>query len=476
MDAASKVLSAVLSPVLARACGTADAAGSALAAVPAPRYVVYPETDRFVEAFGSKQLLQAMRQRSAAAAATALAVNVHIPFRASRCNPCSGRTMAVGRDSHGADYLKLLAHEIELASAALGPTARVDMLHLVSRSPTVLTDDELAQLLALLQARLRLEPGADRTIDADSRTIDVERLHGLHRIGFNHINFGIVDLDPVMRGAGRLVHDVLQVRRLVQAAAALGFRSSRVDLVCGLPRQTVASFRRALALTIDLAPHRIAVHVLDHPTQRYRAHGRVDARAFPHAGTGRAMLDAATTDLVALGYRHIGMELFALPEDQLAVARRQGRLQRGPQGFTTHPGGILGLGVSALSRFGATYSQNALALGDYRERLAQQQLPVVRGLALSRDDLLRRSVIMGLLCQGRVDFEAIAIAHLQDPRVALCAELSQAAKLAQRGLLRLTESAIELTTQGLRCAATVAATFDRYRMSDARRERNSHVT
>lgn len=438
-----------------------------------PSYLTYPASNRFIEAFGPRQLQQALRHR--AASVVPVSLHVHIPFCESQCHHCACHHVITRQHNQGASYLKLLGQELVLLRARIGTAVRVNSLHLVGGSPTFLTDPELAQLLAMLRGTFVFAKGADLMIDIDPRRVDPARLGQLRSLGFDHIDLGVVDTNPAVQQAVNRVHPLSTLRDLMRASTTLAFGSIRISLLCGLPHQTPRSFGSTVAAIVEMRPTRIGVQAYDHQPQRHRSQRRIDARVLPDGVARSTMLDAARTQLAAAGYQALGSDDFALPDDALAVARRQGRLHRGLQGYTTHDCDMLGLGMSAVSRIGAHYSQNAVTLDDYRDRLAQHELPVIRGVSLTRDDLMRRSIIMALLCQGRVDFQPLAIAHLQDPRVTLAPELTQAAALAREGLLCLTEAGIELTASGQRAASTVASVFDRYTHADARHERYSHV-
>ncbi len=339
-----------------------------------------------------------------------------------------------------------------------------------------LSDAELERLLAGLKASFRLLPGAEVAIEVDPRTVDEARLDHLARIGFNRLSFGVQDFDPDVQQAVHRLQSLESVERLMQASRALGFLSTNVDLIYGLPRQTPQSLARTVAQVCALRPDRIALYHYAHLPQRFKPQRRIDVQALPSPEDKLGMLAGAIAGFVQQGYCHIGMDHFALPTDSLAKAKRQGRLHRNFQGYSTQPeGDLIGLGVSAIGRVGATYSQNAKSLPEYYDALRQGQLPVVRGLGLNRDDLLRRAVIMALMCQGRVEFESIELAHLVDMRRYFAPELEALAPLAERGLVQIDAQAIEVTPLGWYFVRALAMVFDRHLRADAARERFSRV-
>jgi oxygen-independent coproporphyrinogen-3 oxidase len=260
------------------------------------------------------------------------------------------------------------------------------------------------------------------------------------------------------------------------AARAIGFGSINADLIYGLPRQTPASFERTVAQVAALRPDRIALYAYAHLPQRFKPQRRIAIEQLPLPDHRVQMLGGAIAGFIAQGYTYIGMDHFALPGDALAAAKRQGRLHRNFQGYSTQPDcDLIGLGVSAIGRIGATYSQNAKTLEDYLDTVRQRQFPVVRGLSLSRDDLVRRAVVMALMCQGRVTFESIELAHLIRMPDYFRAELDDLAELADLGLVTLEPAAIQVTATGWFFVRTVAAVFDRHLRSDRSRAQYSRV-
>ena len=447
--------------------------------VPGPRYTSYPTADRFVEAFGPGEYRQALRQRAqgaAVGASSALSLYIHIPFCEALCYYCACNKIITKHHSRGREYLVDLEREIALHTAELGLGQPVSQLHLGGGSPTFLADDELADLMAMLQRAFKLQPGAEVSIEVDPRTATRERLRHLVTLGFNRISFGIQDFDPDVQAAVHRVQSFESVRELVGEARALKFESINADLIYGLPKQTPESFRRTIAQVAELRPTRIALYAYAHLPQRFKPQRRIDAMALPSAEQRVGMLRAGLAGFIDKGYTYIGMDHFALPDDALAVAKRQGRLHRNFQGYTTQPDcDLISLGVSAIGRIGATYSQNAKTLAEYHDALAQGDFPIVRGLALTRDDLLRRTVIMALMCQGRVDYESVELAHLVKVREVFAAEFERLKPLEEMGLVEVTDQAIQVTATGWFFVRAVALVFDRHLQADRVRERFSRI-
>lgn len=446
--------------------------------VPGPRYTSYPTADRFVEAFGQREYGQALTQRREGPAAMNLPLSlyVHIPFCESLCYYCACNKIITRHHSKGATYLRYLAREVELHTEALGTSQPVSQLHLGGGSPTFLADDELRELMAILRRNFAMAPGAECSIEVDPRTVTGQRLQVLADLGFNRLSFGVQDFDPDVQKAVHRVQPYEQVAALMADARKIGFESINVDLIYGLPRQTPESFARTLAQVSGLKPDRIALYAYAHLPERFKPQRRIQAAELPGGGAKIAMLSQALAAFLSAGYVYIGMDHFALPGDALAVAKRQGRLHRNFQGYSTHADcDLIGLGVSAIGKVGATYSQNAKTLEEYYDLLDQGKLPVQRGLALSRDDLARRAVIMALMCQGQVVFESIELAWLLDFRSYFAAEMEQMKALQEQGMVIVDDTGIQVTAQGWFFVRAVAMQFDKYLQADRNRARFSRI-
>jgi oxygen-independent coproporphyrinogen-3 oxidase len=446
-----------------------------------PRYTSYPTADRFVEAYGPSQYLQALAQRvegggAVGGAATPLSIYIHIPFCESVCYYCACNKVITKHHERAQEYLEALRTEIALVVDQLGRGHAVSQLHLGGGSPTFLSDDELDGLLRTLQMAFRFVPGGEYAIEVDPRTIDANRLKRLAAMGFNRLSFGVQDFDPDVQQAVHRVQPYEQVAGLMAAARAEGFESINMDLIYGLPKQSLASFERTLGQVVALKPDRIALYAYAHLPQRFKPQRRIDASALPKAEDKLGMLHMAIDRFGASGYDYIGMDHFALHHDTLSVARRQGRLHRNFQGYSTHADSdLIGLGVSAIGRVGAHYCQNAKTLEEYYDSLRRGELPIVRGLSLSRDDLVRRAIIMAVMCQGRVDIESIELAYLVDFRQYFSTELRQLEPLVESGLVQLESDGVRVTALGWYFVRAIAMVFDRHLQADKTVERFSRI-
>ena len=330
--------------------------------------------------------------------------------------------------------------------------------------------------MATLRRAFRFSDEAEVSIEVDPRTASPARLARLAAIGFNRISFGVQDFDPAVQQAVHRVQSFESVRDLVVAARESKFASINADLIYGLPRQTPTSFARTIEQMTELRPDRIALYAYAHLPARFKPQRRIDVADLPPPEHRIRMLGDAIAGFIDQGYTYIGMDHFALASDPLAIAKRQGRLHRNFQGYSTQPDcDLVALGVSSIGRMGSTYSQNAKTLPEYYDAVNRGDFPVVRGLSLTRDDLVRRAVIMAIMCQGRVSFESIELAHLIDMRSYFASELAALQPMVEGGLVEVTDEGIQVTASGWYFVRGVAMTFDKHLQADKVRERFSRI-
>jgi oxygen-independent coproporphyrinogen III oxidase len=441
-----------------------------------PRYTSYPTADRFVEAFDARCLEQWLRQRSTLGWMQPLSLYVHIPFCQSVCYYCACNKIVTRDKSRGAVYVDDLVREIGLYRELLGRREPVSQLHLGGGTPTFLDGVELGRLVDALGSAFAIGPTAERSIEVDPRTVDVARLEELFRQGFNRLSFGVQDFDARVQQAVHRVQSTEQVFELTRAAREIGFESINVDMIYGLPKQSESSFRETLATLARLRPDRIAVYGYAHLPERFKPQRRIHADELPSADAKLAMMRAAIEVLVGDGYQYIGMDHFALPTDALAVAQRRGLLHRNFMGYTTQPDcDMLGLGVSAIGRMGACYAQNYRTLDEYCDAVRAGRLPIARGCELTRDDMLRRSAIMSIMCNGELSFAALEKNYLVDPKLAFHEEMGRLREFQDLGLLAIDRDGITVTPQGRFFVRPIAMTFDKYLRSALQRASYSRV-
>ena len=445
---------------------------------PGPRYTSYPTAVQFHDRFREAEYRNAAARTNEVQPPAPLSLYVHIPFCASPCFYC-GCTKVITRSREQAEnYLSRLYREIEMQAELFGRERVVDQLHFGGGTPTFLNPWQLEDLLKKLDWSFRLRKDEQRefSIEIDPRTCDPDTVDLLARAGVNRMSLGIQDFDPDVQQAVNRIQSPEQTFALMDRARSAGFESVSVDLIYGLPKQNRERFARTLDKVIGARPDRFAVYSYAHLPHMFKPQKRIHAEDLPSGAEKLALLGLTIETLTAAGYVYIGMDHFALPDDALAVAKRQGRLHRNFQGYSTQPDcDLIGLGVSSIGRMGATYNQNAKTLPEYYDALRQGQLPTARGLALTRDDLVRRAVIMALMCQGRVEFESISTAHLISFRDYFASELQALQPMVEGGLVEIDDEAIQVTANGWYFVRGVAMAFDRHVRADQTRERFSRI-
>jgi oxygen-independent coproporphyrinogen III oxidase len=443
---------------------------------PGPRYTSYPTADRFAEKFGPADAARLLEARSHASSSAPLSLYVHIPFCESLCYYCGCNKIITKHHDRAGEYLDALETELALVVASLGTGRPVSQLHFGGGSPTFLSDPELARVMTALGKAFRLVPDSEVSIEVDPRTVTPDRLAHFRRLGFNRLSFGVQDFDPEVQKAVHRVQSFEMVKGLIETARELGYFSVNVDLIYGLPKQTPESFARTVQQIGELRSDRIALYAYAHLPERFKPQRRIAEGDLPSAAQRLAMLGDAITGFLRRGYCYVGMDHFALPNDSLAVAKREGRLHRNFQGYSTQPDcDLVALGVSAIGRVGAAYYQNAKTLPEYYESLSQRRLPVVRGYALTADDELRRDVIMALMCQGRLEFAPIERAHGVSMEDDFAPELATMRDMATSGLVAMEEGAVQVTASGWFLVRAIAMVFDRHLRQSKEQGRFSRV-
>jgi oxygen-independent coproporphyrinogen-3 oxidase len=452
--------------------------------VSGPRYTSYPTADRFVEAFGAGSLQYRLEERAQrgnfGGTGEPLSLYVHLPFCDTVCYYC-GCNKVVTRD-HGRSekYINTLGREISLVAAPLGAAREMrpaySQLHWGGGTPTFLSREEMAQVAGLVDAQFRRAPGAQMSLEVDPRRVEPGRMAFLAELGFNRVSVGVQDFDARVQQAVHRIQSEEETRRVIDEARAAGFRSVNLDLIYGLPLQTLSSFDATLDRVLDISPDRIALYSYAHLPALFKPQRRIQQADLPSPETKLQILTLAIGRLTRGGYVYIGMDHFAKPDDELAVAQSQGRLQRNFQGYSTHAGSdMLGFGVSAIGSVGPSYYQNAKSLPAYYEALDSGRLPVWRGIELTADDLVRRAVIQSLICNFRLSLESIELSWLIDFRKYFAAEMQDLRRLADDGLVELQPDWIVVTPKGRLLVRAVCMVFDRYLREKQQRASYSKV-
>ncbi|MFC4525248.1 oxygen-independent coproporphyrinogen III oxidase [Dyella halodurans] len=433
--------------------------------VAGPRYTSYPTAPQFHVDFGEAALREAARWSNEEPMPRPLSLYVHVPFCLSPCFYC-GCTRVITRDMAKADhYLQRLQREVALIAPMFDRDRPLRQLHFGGGTPNFLDLPRMAALVECLEDHFCHDRHGAREygIEIDPRFADGDYVRGLGALGFNRISVGIQDFDPVVQAAVNRIQSVEQTREVLVAAREAGFGSASVDLIYGLPRQSLEGFERTLDEVITLAPDRVAVYGYAHLPNLFRAQRQIEADDLPDPATRLALFGRALEKLCGAGYIYVGMDHFARADDELVRAQRAGTLQRNFQGYSTHGDcDIIGLGVSAISRIGDSYSQNARDLTGYYAALDNGRLPIARGLMLDEDDRARRAVISELMCHGALDLAAFSERHRLDFAEYFASELERLDGLATDGLIVLDRRSIQVTPRGRLLLRNIAMCFDAY--------------
>lgn len=431
---------------------------------PGPRYTSYPTAPHFREGFGAHELRQAALRSRLEHPGRKLSLYVHVPYCRNPCFYC-GCNRVITRDARrGLSYLEHVLHEAELV-APLFAGREVVQLHLGGGTPNFLAPQLLADLVEGLARLFRFfrDAGRDFSIELDPRSVHPTDIHRLAQIGFNRASLGVQDFDPEVQQAINREQGVAETLAIIDACRAAGMGSVNVDLIYGLPKQSQAGFGRTLDTVIAARPDRLAIYGYAHLPQLFKAQRQIREQDLPDAEGKLALLGLAVRKLSEAGYQYIGMDHFALPEDDLARAQREGSLHRNFMGYTTHAQtDLVGLGVSAISHVGDSYSQNPRDLPSWEQALAEDRIPAWRGLQLSADDQLRAELIQQLMCQGRVDARAVAAAHGVEFEHAFAPALDALAQLQRDGLAHYQDGVVSATSRGRPLLRLLAMCFDAY--------------
>ena len=432
---------------------------------PGPRYTSYPTSPQFSGDFGAKELREAVHRSNEDPIPRRLSVYIHMPFCMSPCFYC-GCNRIITRDlAQGEVYLARLYREIELTSTLFDRDREVVQLHFGGGTPNFLSPGQLAEAVDVLRGHFRFGKAddADLSIELDPRFLKPDDVRTLAAAGFNRASLGVQDFDPLVQQAVNRIQTVGETLAIIEACRTHGLRSVNVDLIYELPRQSLEGFARTLDTVIATRPDRLAVYGYAHLPGMFKAQRQLLAEDLPTPDLKLRLLCLAINKLTSAGYVHIGMDHFALPDDALAIAQRHGSLHRNFMGYTTYADtDLIGMGVSAISHIGDSFSQNPRDLPSWQIALDEGRLPVFRGMRLSDDDLLRADLIQQLMCQGEISTGGLERRHAIEFSVYFADELARLRSLEEDGLVRLEPGRIVATRQGRLMLRNIAMCFDPY--------------
>ncbi|WP_017926269.1 oxygen-independent coproporphyrinogen III oxidase [Thioalkalivibrio sp. HL-Eb18] len=440
--------------------------------VSGPRYTSYPTAPQFHEAFDAQAYARVARATNVEGAARPLSLYVHVPFCDTVCFYCACNKVITGNYRRATSYLDSLEQEIALQGEWFDRDRPVRQLHFGGGTPTYLSDEDLTRVMKALGRHFTLETGPERefSIEIDPRAVRPGTLPLLASLGFNRISVGVQDVDPAVQKAVNRIQPFEVTEQVVRQAREHGFVSTNLDLIYGLPLQTVDTFSATLDRVLELRPERLAVYNYAHLPELFKTQRQIRDGDLPPASEKLAILEMTIQRLTDAGYVYIGMDHFALPDDELAIAQRAGTLQRNFQGYSTRAEyDLVALGPTAIGKIGDSYSQNLREVDAYQERLAAGQLPVFRGLELSEDDRLRRAVISELMCHSRIDFGGIEATFGIDFRETFADALNRLAEMEADGLVTIGRDGLEVQPRGRLLLRNIAMAFDAYLNREERR-------
>ncbi|MDR1935636.1 MAG: oxygen-independent coproporphyrinogen III oxidase [Candidatus Accumulibacter sp.] len=443
-----------------------------------PRYTSYPTADRFGPDFGADAYRQRLlRRRGDARGRKPFSLYFHLPFCAAICYYCACNKIVTQDHGRSAKYLKYLGRELALQTGFLDPDDNaVEQLHWGGGTPTFLSHGEMRRLMALTRRHFRLLDGGEYSIEVDPRQVDRDTVGLLAELGFNRMSVGVQDFDARVQRAINRIQGEEETFAVIDAARECGFKSISIDLIYGLPRQSAAGFERTIERVLAASPERLSIYNYAHLPALFKPQRRIADADLPAPDERLRILALAIDKLTAAGYVFIGMDHFAKPDDELAVAQRAGRLHRNFQGYSTHAErDMLSFGITAIGQLGTSYSQNVRTLDDYYARLDDGVLPVFRGVELTPDDVLRRALIQSLMCHFALPFAAFEKEYGIDFPSHFALEIAELGEMERAGLLRIEPGRIVVLPPGRMLVRAISMVFDARLRADRPQNRYSKV-
>jgi oxygen-independent coproporphyrinogen III oxidase len=428
-----------------------------------PRYTSYPTAAQFQDDVSEAQWREAMAASNEMSAP--LSLYFHIPFCSTVCYYCACNKIITANRQRASDYLEFLHRELELQAAAVNPERVVRQLHWGGGTPTYISDSEMQALMTAIRQQFRLaaDDEGEFSIEIHPGGMATDRIRHLRRLGFNRLSMGVQDFDPAVQQAVNRFNSVAEVAALVGEIRASGFKSLSMDLIYGLPLQSERSFARTLDQVIHLQPDRLSLFNYAHMPQLFKTQRQLDEQQLPPAEVKMAILQQSIDRLLHEGYEYIGMDHFARPGDELALAQMQGTLHRNFQGYSTHKDcDLLAFGVSAINALGNNHFQNFKDEPSYTAAIKAGMLPLAKRITLSHDDVIRKAVINELICNFALDYRAIEEEFGIRFADYFKAELKRLPALAGDGLLELSSKGIVILPAGRLLVRRICMEFDAY--------------
>jgi oxygen-independent coproporphyrinogen-3 oxidase len=430
-----------------------------------PRYTSYPTAVQFTTDYDADDYLDWVKYSNEDPIPAPLSLYLHIPFCDTICYYCGCSKVITKDKSKATHYIELLKQEIKLQGTLFAKDRQVTQIHWGGGTPTFLSDKEIHQIIECI--RENFDVAADNevefSIEVDPRTVDQQRLENLRKLGFNRISFGVQDFDQRVQESVNRIQSTQQIKQHIIDARELDYQSINIDLMYGLPHQTVDSFSQTLDTTIELNPDRLAVYNYAHLPEMFKPQRRINEEDLPSPEEKLNILQLCIDKLQDAGYVYIGMDHFAKQSDALVKAQQEGSLHRNFQGYSTNADcDMIAMGITAISRIGNNYSQNVRTIDEYENYLKQNKIPVFRGIELESDDVLRREIINQLMCNNKLDIEKLEKKWGIDFKTYFKSSLANLQQMANDGLLEIEKTKITITTTGRLLTRSICMQFDRY--------------
>jgi oxygen-independent coproporphyrinogen-3 oxidase len=430
-----------------------------------PRYTSYPTAVQFTTDCGVEDYLDWAKESNEDPIPAPLSLYLHIPFCDTICYYCGCSKVITKDKSKAAPYIALLKKEIKLQGALFAKDREVTQIHWGGGTPTFLNDKEIYEIIECIRENFNVPANnlVEFGIEVDPRTVDQKRIKNLANMGFNRISFGVQDFDHTVQESVNRVQSTEEIQQHIVDARAQNFQSINIDLMYGLPNQSVESFSKTLDTTIELDPDRIAIYNYAHLPEMFKPQRRINEEELPSPEEKLNILQLCIDTLQDAGYVYIGMDHFAKASDDLVKAQQQGSLHRNFQGYSTNADcDMIAMGITAISRLGDNYSQNVRTIEEYEERLSKGEIPVFRGIELEADDVLRREVINQLMCNNQLDIKKLEQEWHIDFPTYFKSSMENLQQMVGDGLLTIEKSRITITTSGRLLARSICMQFDRY--------------
>ena len=441
-----------------------------------PRYTSYPTAVQFGEEYTAETYKKFAEKSNQSE--KALSLYFHIPFCDTVCFYCGCNKVVTKDRSKAAPYLDRVYKEIEMQAKLFDPSRKVDQLHWGGGTPTFISHDEMRELMAVTRKHFNLhdDDSGEYSIEIDPREVSRESIKLLRELGFNRMSLGVQDFNPAVQKAVNRIQSREETLAAMTAAREENFKSISVDLIYGLPLQTVESFDQTLDELIEISPDRVSVFNYAHLPERFKPQRRINEDELPSAATKLEIFKHCMEKLTNAGYVYIGMDHFAKPDDELTIAQKNGELYRNFQGYATHAEcDLVGIGITSIGTIANSFAQNARTMDEYNAQIDKGELAIFRGVEIDNDDLIRREAIMQLICHFKLSFAEVEKHFDIQFSDYFSTELERYKTMVEDGLITMDEQSIEVTSRGRLLIRNICMVFDRYIKPDEETQRFSKL-